>query len=79
MVERYPLLAPHGRLEMPTADGAAAVFARHPAALRLSVSCQLRMNNLAPSSTRRNHLPVFCAAFRRPSAYYPYTATAVIE
>ena len=60
-----------GRIDMPTADGAAAAFARRSAALRLSFSCEVRMNNSAPSSTRRNHLPASWAAFRHPSNFIP--------
>ena len=52
-----PLPPTPGRLEMPTVDGAAAAFVRRSAALRLSVSCQFRMNNSAPSSTLQNHWP----------------------
>ena len=48
-------------------------FARCSAALRHSVSCQFGMNNSAPSSTRRNHLPAFGAAFHHPSNFIPKT------
>ena len=48
------------RLEMPMVDGDAGAFARRSAVLRLSVSSyQFHMNNSAPSSTRRHHLPAF--------------------
>ena len=58
---RSPFPPPPGRLEMPTVDGAAAAFACRSAALHLCVSCHFRMNDSAPSYTRRNHLPAFFA------------------
>ena len=52
-----PLPPPPGRLEMLTVDGAAAAFACRSAAQHLSASCHFRMNDSAPYSTRRNHVP----------------------
>ena len=66
-----PRLPPSGRVEMPTVDGAAAAFACRSAPLHLSGACHFRMNDSAPSSTRRNHLPAFCASFRHPSYFTP--------
>ena len=43
----------------------------------LHFACQFRMmNNSAPSSTRRNHLPAFCAVFRYPLNFTPKTDTS---
>ena len=53
--------------EMPMVDSTAAAFACRSEAFQLSASCHFRINESAPSSTRRNQLPVFCAAFRNPS------------
>ena len=68
-----PRQPPPRRLEMPTVGGAAAAFACRSAALRLSAPCNFCMNNSALSSTRRNHLPTFCATFRHPSNFTPKT------
>ena len=50
-----------------TVGGAAAAFECRPAALQLSASCDYGVNISVTSSTRRNHLPAFCAAFLHPS------------
>ena len=50
-----------GRLALPTVDGGAAAFACRSAsaALQLPASCNLRMNESVPSTTRPSHLPAF--------------------
>ena len=68
-----PFPPPPSRFEMPTVDAAAAAFACCSAALHLSASCHFRMNDFAPSSTRRNHLPALCAFFRHPSNFISKT------
>ena len=69
----FPPPPPPGRLEMPTVDAAGAAFVCRSAALHISASCHFRMNYSAPSSTRRNYLPAFCAFVRHPSNFIPKT------